>query len=470
MSSEASHGSHGSEAVLFNGMGPAARAPRAGEGSGSSWRDVERRVLLSKLEDLERRARRLEYLETRLRDLNHEVQVLNRLGEATRAIHAATEVDELIGTALSQCVELLRADCGSILLYDPETDTLILTKASGTRPAPCDATRVPLGQGVAGYVAARRQPLHVADIAKDGRFPIRDSGRYATGSFLCVPIQTNGTLVGVLSVADRRDRLPFTGSDLRTAVALANEMAAGIDRARRLELSQEFQHQLVSRLAHELRNPLDGALRFINLTLADHHPEERKRRYLLASKQGLERLAGIVNSLTGLSRAVRGGDELGQVNDLIAQAVLLQEGKAEQRQIRVELDLAESLGPIVGGSALFQVFTNLISNAYDAMERNGGALTVSSRQEGESTVVRISDTGCGMTPEVVERMFVPFFTTKQSGKGMGLGLAVCREIIARVRGRLDVSSEPGKGTTFTVTVPCAPVGRAGRLAASRLAE
>jgi signal transduction histidine kinase len=455
MSSEASPTGHGSEAFVFDGMG-------SSPSTASAWRAVERRVLLSKLEDLEQRARRLDYLESRLRDLTHEVQLLNRLGEASRGIHAATDARGLLDAALEHSLELLRADNGSILLHGPEAGELVVAKACGAPPVPAVGTRVSVGQGVAGYVALRGEPLHVADIAKDGRFPIRGSRRYATGSFVCVPIQNNGTLEGVLSVADRRDRSAFSADDLRTAVAIAKELAAAMARVRRLEASQKLHHHFVSKLAHELRNPLDGVLRFINLILADHHPEERRRRYLRASKQGLERLTGIVNGLSGLGRCARDSDEPVQANDLITQAVTLQEGKAEQRHIQVDLDLTDGLPPVAGGYSLFQVFTNLVSNAYDAMA-GGGTLSIGSRQRDGSLVIKFADTGCGMPPEVMECIFTPFFTTKRAGKGMGLGLAVCREVLGRLGGRIEVESEPGKGTTFTVTVPCVSTQGAERL-------
>jgi len=455
MSSEASPSGHGPEAFVFDGMD----SLRSGA---SAWGAVERRVLLSKLEDLEQRARRLDYLETRLRDLNHEVQLLNRLSEATHVIHAATTLHGLFEAALGHGLEVLRAVNGSILLHQPRSRELVVARACGAAPVPPEGARLPVGQGIAGYVASRREPLHVVDIAADGRFPVRGSGRYATGSFLSVPIQNNGTLEGVLSVADRRDGAPFAADDLRTATALAKELAAAIERVRGLEASQSLHHQFVSKLAHELRNPLDGVLRFINLTLADQHPEERRRRYLLASKQGLERLTGIVNDLSGVGLAARASQGPANVNDLVTQAVLLQEGKAEQRGIRVVLDLADDLAPVAGGHSLFQVFTNLVANAYDAMAQ-GGRLAIRSRRRGDSLLIRFTDTGCGMPPEVVERIFTPFFTTKQAGEGMGLGLAVCREVLDRLGGRIEVNTRPGKGTVFSVEVPCVTAQDAQKL-------
>jgi len=415
---------------------------------------MEPRVLMSKLEDLEQRARHLHYLETRVRDLSHELQLLDHLSRATKAILAAGSVEELLDTVLAQSAEVLEADKASILLYEPDARQLSLARARARQPIPPEGTRVPLGQGVAGYVALRRQPVHVLDIERDGRFPARNSARYATASFICVPIVGNDELLGVLTFADRRDGAPFSTSDLRVALLLAKDTASALERARRIEASEDRHRQFVSKLAHELRNPLDGVLRFVNLTLADHHPEERRRRYLLASKQGLERLTGIVNSLTRFSHYMRGQDKPVPVNDVIVEAIQLQEGKAEQRGVGVALDLAEGLPPVPGGASLFQVFTNLVSNAFDAMEASGGTLWVASRREGDRIVVRIRDTGCGMPPDVVARIFNPFFTTKPSGRGMGLGLAVCREIVGRLLGGIEVRSEPGEGTTFTVAVPC----------------
>ena len=456
MSSEASRTGYGSDAVSYPGGGPA-------DAGRSDWHALERRVLLKKLRALEERAQRLEYLESRLRDLNHEVQRLTRLADATHTFHAAATMDQLLDAALHKGIELLQARGGSVCLREPGADELVVAKATGPHHAPLEGQRTPVGQGVAGRVARHREPLLVADIEQDGRFPRRRSERYATGSFISVPVLNGNGVLGVLNVSDRRDGQPFTENDLRTALRLAQDLATAVERVQQLEDTHDQHHQFVRKLAHELRNPLDGVLRFINLTLADQHPEERRRRYLMASKQGIERLSGIVNSLAGACRYAHPSDEAAGVNELIRQAVQLQEGKAEQRGIAVELDLDGDVPPVCGGVALFQVFTNLISNAYDAMQDGGGTLTIGSGRENGSVVVRVADTGGGMPPEVAQRIFTPFFTTKAPGRGMGLGLAVCREIIGRLDGQIDVSSEPGKGTVFTISVPCATAEGAARL-------
>jgi len=438
---------------IGRGQGAAGVAPES-----SPWRAVERRVLMSRVHELEEKARHLHEREVHLRELSREVELLSRVSRAAHAIHRAVDLRELLDAALAQCSALVRAEKVSLLFHEAAAGELVVVKACGCRLVPLEGMRLPVGQGVAGYVALHRQPLRVEDIARDGRFAMRDSGRYATGSFLCVPVQDNGTLLGVLTATDRDDRQAFTGDDLRGATALAGELALALRRVGQVEDRQARHRELMSKLAHELRNPLDGALRFLNLTLAEPSPEESRRRYLLASKQGLERLNGIVESLLGLSGA-RASEEPAQVNDLLAQAVALQEGKAQQRGVRVELDLAEGLPPVRGASGLFQVFTNLVSNALDAMEEGGGTLRVRSERADGAVIVRVADTGCGIPPEVLERLFTPFFTTKAPGRGMGLGLAVCREVLDRLHGRIEVASKPGHGTVFTVAVPCGTNGQ-----------
>src|SRR5207248_9474751 len=94
----------------------------------------------------------------------------------------------------------------------------------------------------------------------------------------------------------------------------------------------------------------------------------------------------------------------------------------------------------------------LVANAVDAMH-NGGRVEVQAPREGHDLVLRVADTGSGMAAEVTRRIFGPFFTTKANGQGTGLGLAICKEIARALKGRIDVESEPGRGSTFTVRFP-----------------
>jgi two-component system NtrC family sensor kinase len=106
---------------------------------------------------------------------------------------------------------------------------------------------------------------------------------------------------------------------------------------------------------------------------------------------------------------------------------------------------------------LNQVFLNLLVNAAHALGDTHGTITVHTEQDGDNVLVKVSDTGCGMTEEVQRRIFEPFFTTKEVGKGTGLGLSISYDIVKKHDGSIEVESEVGRGTTFTVRLPVKPV-------------
>lgn len=120
--------------------------------------------------------------------------------------------------------------------------------------------------------------------------------------------------------------------------------------------------------------------------------------------------------------------------------------------VELELDLPDYPPLLAHADELGQVWVNLIHNALQAMEYSG-TLSIRLRQDSEEATVTLVDTGCGMAPEVLDRIFEPFFTTKPRGEGSGLGLDIARRILERHGGRIDVESEPGRGSTFRITLP-----------------
>jgi len=153
-----------------------------------------------------------------------------------------------------------------------------------------------------------------------------------------------------------------------------------------------------------------------------------------------------------------------QINRLLKDMIERMEHKAEKRGIVFLSDLAEDLPPILSDpSQLRQVFLNLITNAVDALDgEERGSITVRSRLrdlgEGQSPMVRVQviDTGCGIPPDTIDDIFDPFFTTKPPGKGGGLGLSICQNIIKQLGGRISVQSRPGEGAEFSVSFPLRP--------------
>jgi len=208
--------------------------------------------------------------------------------------------------------------------------------------------------------------------------------------------------------------------------------------------------KLAARVAHELNNPLDGILRFINLSLKVTGGNERMQMYLQEARKGLERMVGIVSSLLEFSRCTPGPRRNTQVNEAVRETINSVKYRAAERKVEIKTDLVSDLPE--APCDLTQMLLNLALNALDAMP-DGGTFTMTTRLEDGSIIVSVADTGTGMPESVRKRVFDPFFTTKEAGKGTGLGLAICHDMIEKYQGSIDVESNEGEGTTFTIKLP-----------------
>jgi signal transduction histidine kinase/CheY-like chemotaxis protein len=223
--------------------------------------------------------------------------------------------------------------------------------------------------------------------------------------------------------------------------------------------------QLAAGVGHEINNPLSfviGNIHFALEQLSGLSPEQPVGQHLQESLDalreagvGAERIRGIVMDLKRFARA----DEslMGPVD--VQQALEFSLSMALPH-IRHRAHVERRFSPVtkvLGNEAkLGQVFLNLMINAADAMPEGDVArnrLTLTTRMENERVVVEVSDTGRGMTPEVLERAFEPFFTTKSVGSGTGLGLSICLGLVQGMKGELSAMSRPGVGSTFRVVLP-----------------
>lgn len=211
--------------------------------------------------------------------------------------------------------------------------------------------------------------------------------------------------------------------------------------------------KLASRVAHELNNPLDGILRYINLAMrhVDDAPESKLKSYLVESRVGLMRMVQIIGDLLEYSRTTDGAFDAVGVNDVVEQAIQAYAAAAEANGIVVAADFRTQEMPCVSGVRPYQVFCNLIKNAIDAMP-DGGRLTITTAVVGDSVMIEVRDTGPGL-PDPCEKVFEPFFTTKEPGKGTGLGLAICRDFVEEMQGTLTAETLPEGGAAFVVRIP-----------------
>jgi len=170
--------------------------------------------------------------------------------------------------------------------------------------------------------------------------------------------------------------------------------------------------------------------------------------------EGLDRTARLVVGLRDFA-APSGAErrEVDVASGLRSTLQLLGHGLREAGA-RVETDIPDGLPPVLGDSgALNQVFLNVLKNAAEAFEGEGGGIHVTAACEDGAVVVRVRDDGPGMDSDVKARLFEPFFTTKTAGRGTGLGLSMCQRIVEEHGGRIAIESEPGQGTCVTVRLP-----------------
>ena len=210
---------------------------------------------------------------------------------------------------------------------------------------------------------------------------------------------------------------------------------------------------LAAGVAHEVNTPLAVISTQAQMLAKYLRPGDKHSRILEKIIGQTFRASQIVNSLLNFSRTKGAAFAALEINQIITETLLLLHHQLQSAGITVESRLEQNLPPISGNSdKLQQVFLNLFLNAKDAMPE-GGRLRVSTWTENSSLRIEISDTGLGIPPEHLHRIYDPFFTTKSTGRGTGLGLAVSYGIIHEHSGKIQVESPPGLGTRFRLEFP-----------------
>jgi hypothetical protein len=239
------------------------------------------------------------------------------------------------------------------------------------------------------------------------------------------------------------------------------------DVTERITLEQQLQQReklssiglLAAGVAHEVNTPLTGVSSYTQMLLGMLNENDPKHALLQKVRTQAERATNIVNNLLNFSRT-GSATEFGEIDvaRVLDDTLQLLEPQLRRSQIEIvrgyDKDAPEAYG---NAGKLQQVFTNLILNARDAIPDGGRIIVSTGTAEDGSLVAEISDTGIGIAPENVAKIYDPFFTTKGVGQGTGLGLAVSYGIVQEHAGRISVESTPGQGTTFRITLPTARV-------------
>ena len=291
---------------------------------------------------------------------------------------------------------------------------------------------------------------------------------------VCIPLSLDNQLLGLLNLRDDRLREAYASDELDDLRRLAAQAAITLRNSKVYEQMKERDRlaalgQMAAGLAHEIRNPLGaikGAAQLLRPVGPTDAATERESElgeaaeYTSIIVEEVNRLDRVVSQFLGYARPDRGQREPLSINEVVHKTLPLLEAQAQGVEL-ITL-LAPELPQVrADAEQLRQVFLNLGINAIQAMEGGGGTLTVTTRlrrgtKRGELAAfveVAFQDTGKGIPDEQLSDIFIPFFTTKQGGTG--LGLPICQRIIENHRGRIEVTSRVGTGSMFTVLLPFA---------------
>jgi signal transduction histidine kinase len=246
-------------------------------------------------------------------------------------------------------------------------------------------------------------------------------------------------------------------AQLAQVVHRAEEMMQRLQRQQRDMLRAEqlaSLGQLAASIAHEVRNPLTGMKLLVEAALRPTRPQPLSREDLEVIHGEIDRLEDTVHHFLDFARPQPLVRRVADLRDLVARPLDLIRARARQQAVRVEVDVPADPLPVDLDAGQFgTVLVNLLLNALDAMPR-GGALTLAARQEERSVVLTIRDTGPGIAPELLPRLFTPFVSGKATGTGLGLSLS--RRIIEEHEGTIEAANLPDGGASFTIRLPLAP--------------
>jgi signal transduction histidine kinase/DNA-binding response OmpR family regulator len=417
-------------------------------------------------------------LETRSRELAQSVGELRALGEVTQAVNSTLDLATVLSTIVAKAVELSGTEAGSIYVVDPATQGLQLRASHGMSEeliAELNRQGVDLSEKTIAEAAAQKAPVQTPDLKDAAPSPVLDILlRAGFRAGLIVPLLGPEGLIGMLVVRRKVpgefaqhtvDLLQTFAAQSVLAIQNANLFTEVEEKSRQLEMASQHKSQFVASMSHELRTPLNAIIGLTEMMVgnAPRFGTEKAQEPLRRVHRAGTHLLGLINQVLDLSKIEAGKLELSPetvnlaplLEDVIGTARQL----AEQNKNRLVLEAQENLGQLtVDPMRLRQILLNLLSNACKFTKQGEVKLRVKKVVDGRNWIeIAVADTGIGMTPGQQAKLFEEFTqadssTARQYG-GTGLGLAITRKLARMMGGDVTVTSEPGKGSVFTVRLP-----------------
>ena len=410
-------------------------------------------------------------------DVEPHVRILHRIGEA---ISATLDVDEVLRIALDALTHVTGHEISSLHLLSADGKTLHLRGDRGLRPRLREINAVlPIGQGLIGGVAATGKTLHwahvseSADLLPAARAAVTQEGIHA---LVCVPISSRGRILGALSLG-RRTREAFVEGEIALVEACANQIGLALQNAqlysatrRQLEDLKSAEAQLIegeklstvgklaAGLAHETRNRLTAILGQAELLLMGSDDPVKSRERLHIIVQETSRAAQMLQNLLRYTSRTETERRACRLQDQIQWVLELKGHQLHRDGVKVVTEFEDVRPVLADEGQIQQVILNLVQNAHQAMAQHKGekVITVRLSETGGSDVrLEVLDSGPGIHPNVLPRIFDAFTTTKAPGEGTGLGLWVSYSIVEQHRGTLHATNRPEGGAAFIVELPAA---------------
>ncbi|MGA8933194.1 MAG: GAF domain-containing protein [Pseudolabrys sp.] len=461
--------------------------------------------------------RLLHELQARTGELAQSVGELRALGEVSQAVNSTVDLETVLTTIVAKATQLSSTEAGAIYVFDDAAQEFRLRATHGLDDSAVAEIRdrhIRIGETAIGEAALRRVPIQIADIQNDPSTTLDIIVRAGFRALLIVPLLSADQIVGALVVRRRQpgefskgtiELLQTFGAQSVLAIqnaklfesveARTRELGSSLDELRtaqdRLVQTEKLASlgQLTAGIAHEIKNPLNFVNNFssVSVELIDE-----LRQALAAAKldnklqveigeiadmlqgnldkvvQHGKRADSIVKNMLLHSRQGSGEHRPMDINTIVEESLNLAYHGARAEKQGFNITLQRSFDPGAGEVDLFpqeitRVLLNLISNGFYAAtkrktEENGAdyepVLAAVTKDLGDRVEIRIRDNGTGIPPEVKERMFNPFFTTKPAGEGTGLGLSISHDIIVKQhRGSIEVDTQPGEFTEFKIILP-----------------
>lgn len=402
---------------------------------------------------------------------------LARLMRVGAAISSELDLDALLRVISQTTSHLLQAERSTVFVVDRAKGELWSRVAEGLEK---QEIRIPLTRGIAGAVATNGRAVRIPDAYADPRFnpDVDRSTGYRTRDILCVPMRNpQGEILGVFQVLNKQERT-FTAEDEELLFTLSSQAAVALENARLYEELQKsyadlkvfdrMKSNFLNAVSHELRTPLAPIIGYTDMLLSGRLGELPPpcQRGIQAIAEGGKRLMGLIESLLAFVRLDQG--EVALHRETVPVAPLFEkvmagfEGRIGERKLVVTIEVPGDLPPVVADvQELRMALAQLVDNAIK-FNRVGGAVQLRAGllpddQGGRMVEIAVRDTGPGIPPDLHERIFERFYqvdnsATRQYG-GVGIGLAVVKQILEAHGSRVIVESEPGKGSTFRFSLP-----------------